>query len=381
MDFSIPEDLRLLQAAVRRFTQEELMPIEREYLHQERVPDEVIIRLEERVKELGWWMLGVPAEYGGGGVSELGMHLVLEETSKAIFGLIQEKGFGREPEPLLYHCDEEQKERYLYPVIRGEKRATFAQTEPNAGSDPASLETTAVRQGDNYVLNGTKTFIHGSGKRTDFYEVLATVDRSKGRAGITCFIVEKDTPGFRVEREIPIMGGALTYELSFRDCVVPARNRIGEEGEGFALGQRYLGKGRLRFGPHSVGMAERALEMAIQYSKQRITFGQPLSQRQSIQWMLADSAVEIDCTRWMSYHGAWMYDQGMDIRDKASRVKLYASEMVGRVVDRALQVHGALGATDDLPLAKMYRQVRHARIGEGAAEIMRFVIARNLLRG
>ncbi|MBI2912001.1 MAG: acyl-CoA dehydrogenase family protein [Chloroflexi bacterium] len=380
MDLNITAEERALQLKVRQFCQEELMPVEREYLNEERVPEEAILELEEKAKQRGLWALGVPKEFGGQGASQLAMVLAGEETSKVIFGLIQEKGLGRDPEPILYACNEEQKQRYLYPMIRGEKWSTFAQTEPNAGSDPASMETFAQRVGDEYVINGGKTFIHGSGVRTDFYLTLATVDRTKHRAGVTCFIVDWGTPGLTRVRPIPIHGGAITFELSFQDCRVPVANRIGEEGEGFQLGQRFLARGRLRFGPHGIGMSERALEEAIRWSKTRSSFGQPVASRQAVQWMLADTAVEIEAMRWATYRAAWMADNGLDIRDMAARVKMLAAEGGSRCIDRCLQVHGAYGLLQNSVLSKMWVQVRHMSLGEGSVEMMRFVISRNLLR-
>lgn len=370
----------MLQMMARRYTRDFLMPLEREYLLVDQLPDAVMEGLRAKARELGLWALPVPKEYGGAGVGMLGYCLVREETSHAVLGAMQGDGVEGAPSPALYSCNEEQKERYFYPVIRGEKIAGFAQTEPNAGSDPAALEMTAIREGDHYIVNGTKTFISGAGKQ-DFFTVLARTDpKSRGRAGISCIIVEKGTPGFRISRIIPMMAGEDPAELVFEDCRVPVKNRIGEEGEGFTLGQRFLGVGRLRFGPNCVGIGERALEMAVAYSKQRVTFGQPIAQRQSIQWMLADSAVEISASRLMTYHAAWKCDRGEDYRQEASIVKLFASEMVNRVVNRAVQIHGSLGLSKDLPLEKMFRQVRHKTIGEGTSEIHRFIIARNLLR-
>lgn len=380
MDFSLSEEHSMLQGLARRYTQEELLPLEREYLRFDRLPDDVMMQLERKARSLGLWALTTPRELGGGGVGQLGSCLVREETAKAVLGAMQGDGIGGDPSPILYHCTEAQKERFFYPVIRGEKKAGFAQTEPNVGSDPATLEMRATRVGDTYVLDGVKTFIGGAGKE-DFYTVLVrTNSANKGRGGVSCIVVEQGTPGFQVARVIGMMAGEAPVELVFENCVVPAENRIGEEGEGFVLGQRFLGIGRLRFGPNCVGIAERALSMAVSYSKQRVTFGRPIAERQAIQWMLADSATEIHAARLMTYHAAAKADRGEDFRQEVSIVKVFASEMVNRVVDRAVQVHGAVGLSKDLPLEKMYRQVRHKRIGEGTAEIQRFIIARNLLR-
>ncbi len=380
MDFSIPEDLRLLQATARRFVQEELYPLERQYLLVDQVPADVRHAVERKAQAVGLWALAAPPELGGGGIPAVGLCLVQEERYKALLGRSELDPFGGDPSPALLTCagDDYQRERFLLPVIRGEKHECLCQTEPNAGSDPSSLETTAVREGDSYLLDGTKIFI--GRYYSDIFLTLATVDRRRGRRGITAFLIERDTPGFNIVRLIPMMDGATPAHIVLDHCVVPAHNRLGEEGEGFSAGQADLGRARIMWGPKCVGRSERCLEMGIRYAKQRVTFGRPIADRQAIQWMLADSAVEIHASRLMSYHAAWKVDQGLDVRQEASMVKLYSSEMQQRVVDRVVQIHGAYGLSKDLPLEKTYRVVRHDRIGEGTSEIHRFVIARNLLR-
>ncbi len=381
MDFNFSEEERMVQQLTRRFVQEELYPLEKEYLHEDQLPIPVEKELERKARAIGLWALNTPKEHGGAGISTPGLCLVSEEKYHALLGDYRKSwGIGGDPSPIMYEMSEEQKQRWFYPEVRGEKHGGFCQSEPNAGSDPASMETTAVRDGDEWVLNGVKLWI-SSAQRADFFQVLAVTDKEKrGRGGITCFIVEKGTPGFRVSRMVPMMGGEEVGELTFEDCRVPDFNRVGNVGYGFVLGQKLLAKGRLMHGPGAVGIADRCLDMGIKHAKVRVTFGQPIANRQAIQWMLADSAVEIHATRLMSWHCAWKYDQGQDIRQEASMVKVFSGEMSGRVVDRVVQIHGAYGLSKDLPLEKTYRVVRHRRVGEGTVEIHRFVIARNLLR-
>ncbi len=387
MDFTIPEEMKMLQLTARRFTNEVLMPLEREYVTHDLLPFEVEKDLEERVKAMGMWALSVPSEFGGGGVGPLGMWLLEEEVNRALLGdRHQSRGFEGEPLSLYYECNDEQKQKYFYPIIRGEKNSGFfGQTEPNAGSDPASMETTAVRQGDHYTINGQKAFMcspwGGTHVDWEYGCILAVTDKEKrGRGGITAFIVDRDTPGFKIGRSYETIGGCITCDLHFEDARVPVENRIGEEGQGFILGQKWLQATRLSSAASAVGIADRALEMSARHAKGRFTFGQPIASRQAIQWMLADSAVEIHACRVMGYHGSWKAEVGRDIRQESAYLRLYSAEMVGRVLDRAIQVHGAYGTTKDLPLGKMWRSVRHMRLGHGTAEIQRFIIARNLLR-
>lgn len=378
MDFDLSYELRELQALVRRFVQDELVPLEprvpREWEWE--LPDEVTTRLNVRARELGLWSLSVPTEYGGAGLGTLGLMVVEEELGRTLTPW----DIPGEPSAILYACNAEQRERFLLPVIRGEKHTAFAQTEPDAGSDPAMMQTRAILDGDDWVLNGTKRFITGA-HRADFVQVFALTDPAKRQhGGITCFLVEKGTPGFQLARRQRIMGREAPCELVFDDCRVPAANVLGEVGQGFKLAQTWLAAhDRLGLGPMAIGRAERALEMATEYAKSRVTFGRPLAERQAVQWMLADSLLEIQQCRLMVYYGAWKADQGQDIRIEASMVRLFAAEMQSRVIDRALQIHGGIGLSDELPLAAMYQHVRSYRITGGAAEIQRMILARHAL--
>lgn len=383
MDFTIPAEHKLVAQTVRRFVWDELVPLEAVVQDQGELPEEKVKELANQVRALGLWMPHLPEEYGGGGIDTLGMCLLLEETNQTIASGDEVFGIDQPLTP-LYHCTPEQKAKYLYPCIRGEKLSAFALSEPNAGSDPGGMmETTAVRDGDNWVINGSKTWISRM-MVADFAIVFTVTDKQKrGRGGITTFLIDRDTPGFEIVRQIPTMGEngrRGPTDLVFRDCVVPDSQRLGPVGEGFRIAQGRLGPQRAYIGARCIGMATRCHQMAIAYSKQRVTFGQPLANRQAVQWMIADAAVDIHATRLMTHHCAWKFDQGEDVRQEASIVKLFATEMATRVIDNALQIHGGIGYTKDLPIEWFYRRVRGTRIYEGASEIHRWVIARNLLR-
>jgi acyl-CoA dehydrogenase len=388
MDFDLSEEDRLLQQTVRRFVQEEMIPLETQFPGVPTVSDEVAEpinkRLRQKAESLGLRNLTVPKEYGGAELHGIGQMVVQEEQGHYLGPTGFNSGIGGGAPAFLYGASEEMKQKYLWPILRGEMSSGFAQTEPHTGSDPASLETKAELRGDKYVMNGRKVFISsgGRGKPSDVYHVIATVDRTKNRAGIAGFLVESKWPGFEYVRRIQILQGVglQACELAFHDVEIPQENLVSEEGEGFAVAQAQLGIGRMSFGPRMVGQGDRLLGMATTYAKQRITFGQPIAQRQAIQWMLADSAIDIECCRWLSYRGGWMRDQKMDVRQIAAMIKVFAAEAGGRVTDRVVQVYGASGASDDLPIGRAWIAARHWRIGEGTVEMMRFIIARNLLR-
>ncbi len=379
MDFTLPEELEDLRGVMRGFVTRELVPLEplvqREWEWE--IPADVQHRLDVTARQLGLASLSVPPELGGAGLGFLGLVVVKEELGRTIVPWI----IPGEPSVSLYACTEEQRERYLQPIIRGEKVMAFAQTEPEAGSDPAGMKTVAVRDGDEWVINGQKRFITAA-HRADFLQVVAVTDKEKRQhGGITCFLVDTDTPGFEVVRRDRIMGREAPCELRFDDCRVPANSVLGEVGGGFALAQKWLAAhDRLDQGPYAVGRAERALELATEYAKNRVTFGEPLANRQAIQTMLADSYLEIHQCRLMVYHAASKADRHEDIRVAASMIRLFATEMQSRVVDRAIQIHGGVGLSEDLPLAALYQYIRSLRITGGASEIQRYIIARHVLR-
>ena len=375
MDFDVPEELAALVHVARQFRQRELDPLESDFLLTGRLDGAVRERIDARAKAAGLWALEVPVEYGGQGIGLLGMCLVAEEMFKHPAMYL----FGGNPEPVLFEGTEDQKQRYLHPVITGELRGCYAFTEPDAGSDMARMRTRAVQDGDEWVINGTKTFISRADD-ADFVILYASTGIEDGDPGTTCFLVDKGTPGFDVSRVIPTMGdGWEPCLLTFDDCRVPDRNRLGEVGQGWSLGGDQLTHGRIKIAAYQLGIAQRCLDLAVDWAKQRTTWGKPLAARQGIQWHIADSEVELQAARMLVYRAAWMADQGRDVTLDAFVAKLYATEMASRVTDRCLQVLGGLGYTKELPIQSLYRQARLWRIGHGASEILRWMIARNIL--
>lgn len=382
MDFDLPPELIELRDKVRGFVREELIPIEMQVNQNEVVPDSFLHPLQDKVKKLGLWQIEVPREHGGLGMGLLERCIVQEEISKTkALPFRHNELFGPVVGPILYECNDEQKQRFLYPVINGQLKVCFAQTEPDSGADPASMKTFAVRDGDHYLLEGSKRFITGAGE-ADYAQVICLTDREKrARGGMSCLMVDMKSPGVVLARKWPTMMGDEPWEIHFENVRVPVENRIGEEGRGFELGQKWLSVGRVKgHGARCVGIAERALEMAMDYASQRVTFGQPLTEHQAVQFMIADSAMELRAARLMVYESAWRYDQGQDTRNDSYMTKVFCTEMASRVVDRAIQIHGAAGLRKDLPLEYWYRQLRSIRITEGATEVLRWRLARNLIR-
>ena len=383
MDFELPWDVKTLQDIVRRFVQQELIPVEnRTRPEGDDMPEDALRAFQHKAKEAGLWLLDVPREHGGAGLSLLARCVVQEEIAKTVaLPFRTNELFGPAVGPILYRCDESQKQRFLEPVIAGQLRVCFAQTEPDSGSDPASIRTRAVRDGDAYLLTGTKRFITGAGK-ADYAQVICLTDPDKGaRGGVSCLMVDLKAPGVQLVRQWPTMMGDAPWEIAFDDVRVPLEDRIGQEGQGFELGQAWLTDGRVKgHGARCVGIAQRALEMMMDYARHRVTFGQPLSERQAIQFMIADSAIELHAARLMVYQCACKADQGQPVRDESYMVKVFCTEMASRVVDRAIQVHGGIGLSTELPLEWWYRQLRSIRITEGVTEVLRWRLARNLIR-
>jgi len=363
MDFNLPEELQMLKDTVRKFVDKELIPVEMHTIENMELKPDIRERLEKKTKEMGLWMFDVPEEYGGGGLGSLAQVLVWEELARTVALPSRGQGiFGPEIRPILYALNDEQKKRFLDPIRNGEKKLCFMQTEPDAGSDPASMKTRAVRQGDYYIVNGTKRFITGAGE-AGFGQLMAVTDPAKGaHGGISCFMVDMKTPGLTLVTRYKTMMGEEPWHITFDDMKVPVENLVGKEGEGFKLAQKWLGIGRLKHGARALGVAERCIEMGARYSKERITFGKPLSERQGITFKLADSYVELHAARLMVYQAAWKNDQKQDIRNEAYMAKLFADEMSFRVVDRVLQIHGGIGLTLDLPLAKWFVDQRSRMI-------------------
>ena len=381
LDVELSDELRAMRDAVRRFVAQELEPWAKEIDRSGEIPHGLI----EVMQHNGYCGMRLPAEYGGGGLSLFQYCIALEEFSRLhrAFTIAANYSSGMTPMAITRHGTPEQKEKYLRGFAAGKLKSAFALTEPEAGSDPAGMRTRAEKRGDGWVLNGRKHYISG-GHVADVIMVMAVTDPEKrARGGITAFLVERGTPGFSVTRvDTTIATDAIKLaELTFEDCVLPASAVVGEVGAGFKVAMRSLNDGRLSVSCSCVGAAESLLEMATTHVKVRRTFGKLLAERQAIQWMLVDSAMEIVAARALAYDTLRRLEAGKNIGSAGSMCKLFCSEMVGRVADRAVQIHGGMGVIRGFPVERFYRDVRHYRVGEGASEIQRIVIARDLLRG
>ncbi|GAB3136573.1 acyl-CoA dehydrogenase family protein [Micromonospora sonneratiae] len=381
MDFALSDEERAIRDTAREFITREVVPLEPEVLRRERAhqpglePGQ-LRELQLKARKFGFWGLDTPDEYGGMGLPAVTQSLIWTEVGRSFVPF----RFGGEADNILFHANDEQQREYLLPTIEGERRSCFAITEPGAGSDAANIRFAARRDGDDWVLNGEKTFITG-GNEADFAIVIAVTDRDKDvrKGGSTAFLVDR-TMGWRSEF-IQTMGEGGPASLIFEDVRVPQRNVLGEVGQGFALAMQWIGKGRYVIPSHALGIAERALGMAIEYANTRHTFGRPIGENQAIGWMLADSETELEAARWLVLRAAWTIDAGLDPRHASSMAKLYGAGMINRVVDRVMQIHGGMGYTRELPIERWYRQVRLLRIFEGTDEMQRLIISRDLLRG
>ena len=381
MNFELPEELRQRKDNVRRFVDRELIPIEREVCTDNKIKPQMRELLEGKAKALGLWHYDVPQVYGGQGLGLLAKVVVWSELGRTIALPTRNASiFGPNVSPILYYLDAEQKERYLLPVIRGEKKACFAQTEADAGGDPGSMRTTAVRDGGDYVINGTKRFITGADE-ADFAQVFAVTDPEKGsRGGISGFLVDMDTSGIKLLRAQEMVMDDRPWEIALEDVRVPISNLIGEEGEGFKFAQNWISAGRIRHGARGMGVIERCLELGVGYAKQRITFGKPLAERQAVQWMLVDMHTELHQLTLMVHHAAWKADRGEDIRYDAYMCKYFGDTKSYEAADRCMQIHGGIGLTMDLPIERMWRDQRSFVITEGPTEILKMALARHVLR-
>jgi len=383
MDFEIPENLRIMQDTIRRFVKQDLEPISQKVEEEDRIPEEVV----QQMRELGLFGLAIPEEYGGLGIGTVGECLVYEELSKTNAAFRSRIGTsnGIGSMGILFDGTEEQKQKYLPRIASGEWTSCFALSEPEAGSDAANIKTMADRDGDYFILNGLKHFIT-NGDVADIATVIALTDKEKRtRGGITAFVVEKGTPGFSVgtiERKMGLRGSH-TCELIFDNCRVPVTQVIGGEpliGQGFKTAMSVLDKGRLTMGSCALGAAQKLLDLSTEYAKQRVQFGKPIAQFQSVGNMLADMATEIYAARQMLYHAAWLRDQGKKVIKEASMVKLFCTEMACRVAYNAVQIFGGTGYMKDFPVERFYRDLRLYTIYEGTSEIQRLVIARELTK-
>jgi len=384
LDFELAEEHRMLADLAGRFVADELMPLEGAVLAREAAGKGLGLEAGERAriddvsKTLGLWGLDAPQDVGGADLPAVAMVAVNEALGRTVtpYTLPPDSPNLR---MLMATVNERQREAYLAPYVRGETISAIGISEPGAGGDPAGMVTHAERDGDDWVINGRKIWISRA-KDADFTILMAVTDKEKrARGGISAFLVDRGTPGFNVLRAIPMVGGAVTYEIALEDCRVAGWKLLGVEGQGFAPMQIRLGTRRLEMAAWSIGMAQRALDMICEYAPQRVTFGQPLSQRQAIQWWVADAATKIHATRLMTYDCAWKLDQGRDVRLEISMIKAFATEMAWEVVDHAMQTFGAMGMTKEMPLQLMAAKLRTMRIYDGPTEVHKWVVARNLL--
>lgn len=374
------ETIQQLVDLIERFVRERLVPAEQRLAEDGKLPDELLAEM----KELGLFGLTIPEEYGGLGLTmeeEILVAIALGRTSPA-FRSIMGTNNGIGSAAIVFDGTEAQKEKYLPRYASGEWISCFCLTEPDAGSDAASLKTTAIRDGDHYVLNGTKRYITNA-YVADTFNVMARTDPEvKGARGISSFIVERDTPGITLGAIDKKMGqsGSLTCDVIFEDCRVPAENLIGEEGTGFITAMKVLDRGRLHISGVSVGVAERLIQDALDYAMQRKQFGKPIAEQQLIQAMLADSKTETYAARCMTLETARKRDEGDNVSTESSACKYFATEMVGRVADRAVQIHGGAGYMSEYAVERFYRDVRLFRLYEGTSQIQQLIIARNMIR-
>lgn len=381
IDVTPSQEQQALIDVVRRFVREEIVPLEADL-----DPDASELkpadyeRLKKKVQALGLYGMDIPAEFGGPGLDVTTRALLAMEMTQHRGGLYTNcyGVFGGAGLAQLYEATDDQKERYLYPTLRGERHGFFGLSEPSGGSDPArAIRTRAVRDGDDWIINGAKLWISGADKAD--YGIIFT-RTGEGREGITAFIVDTDTPGFQVRRVVHTLRSAhYATEMSFDDVRVSDAQRLGPIGKGFSLANDRLSAQRIPYAAQCIGVAEVAHRMAADYAKIRETFGQPLAARQGIQWMLVDNEIDLRSARLLVLAAAAKADAKEPYRTEAAIAKIVATEAAGRVVDRSIQIHGGLGVSKELPLERWYRELRIRRIGEGPTEVQKMIVARDLL--
>lgn len=383
MSVELSEEHRMLKDMVGKFVENELMPLESAVLARETQGGKAALTEEEeapllaKCKELGLWGLDVPEELGGANLPAVALMAVNEEIGRTCVP------FTFPPDSPNLHmlmavANHDQRKRYLEPYARGEMTSAIAISEPGAGGDPAGMITRAVKDGSDWVINGRKIWVSRV-PQSDFTILMARTGEGKRHEGVTAFLIDRGTKGFTVAREIPMLGGQRTYELVLEDCRVPESQVLGRLGQGFAPMQLRLTVRRLQMGAWCIGMARRALDMMMDHAKQRVTFGQKLSDRQTIQWWIAEAATKIHACRLMVMDAAAKQDAGEDVRTEASMIKVFGTEMATEVIDHAMQTFGAMGVTKEMPLQLLAQRVRTMRVYEGPSEVHRMVIARRLL--
>ena len=381
MDFSLSEEQHLLVSSIRGFIESELRPLEEDIEKTGRLADDVASEIRAKSQELGLYAVNIPTKYGGGGLSVLDW-MIAEEQFGRTSDILVRRAFGNVYEILLEGTDA-QIETYLIPAVRGDRTFSVAFTEPEAGSDAAAIKTRAVRKNDGWVLNGSKHFI-SDGLYSDFFIVTAVTNPDAGARGISTFILDKGLAGFTVGRDQPMMGlkGTSHVEMHFENVKLNEGCLLGKEGQGLKLALATLGRVRLaQVSARAVGRSSMILDSCLRYSKDRRQFGSPIGEFQMIQHMLVDSAMEINACRLALWQTASRIDAGEEARGAISMLKVQASEMLGRVVDRAVQIYGGAGYCCDLPIERYYRDARIARIYDGTSEIHRTVMARQMMKG
>jgi butyryl-CoA dehydrogenase len=367
MDFSLTKQQEMVRTTLRRFAETEVQPLAADVDAQERFPNETV----EKMARTGILGIPYPKKYGGAGGDYVSYAIAVEELSRvcATTGVIVSAHISLGSAPIYYYGTEEQKQKYLVPMAKGEKLGAFGLTEPNAGTDSAAQQTVAIRDGDNYVLEGTKVFITNGGE-ADIYIIFAMTDKSKGNRGISAFIVESSTPGF----------SSATTELIFRDCIIPKENLLGEENRGFGIAMHTLDGGRIGIASQALGIAQGAFDETIKYMKERVQFGKPIAAFQGLQWMVADMYTQIEAARLLVYNAATIKNTGARVSQQAAMAKLYAAETAMDVTTKCVQLHGGYGYTRDYPLERMMRDAKITEIYEGTSQVQRMVIAANLLK-
>lgn len=379
MEFGLTDEQKLIQQTAREFANEKLLPLAAEYDRTE----EFTAPQARMLAEMGFLGMMVPEEYGGSGLDTVSYVLAMEEVSRACASTSVTMTVQNSLAcyPIQRFGTEEQKRKYLVPLATGEWLGCYGLTEPAAGSDPASMATTAVEDGDHYVLNGSKIFISNGGV-SQLSIVWATTNRELKHKGISCFIVESSTPGFQVGTEEKKLGirGSNTVELHFENCRVPKQNMLGEPGEGFKIAMMTLDGGRIGIAAQALGIAQACLDASVKYAHERQAFGKTLADIEAIQIKIADMAMEIQASRLLTYHAAWLKDQGARFSKQAAMAKLHASETATKAGHMAVQIHGGYGYLRDFPVERLYRDARITEIYEGTSEIQRLVISSMTLR-
>jgi acyl-CoA dehydrogenase len=382
MDFGLSHEQEMIIETVRGFVETELYPHEPEVERRGEVPRELGEEIKRKVIELGFFAPNMPQEVGGGGLDHLDFTLLERELGRASMALTV---FWGRPSNILLACEDEQRERYLLPAVRGEKLDALAMSEPEAGSDLRGMKCSARRDGDDWIINGTKHFISHA-DIADFVIVFVATGEEGTPQGpkkrITCFLVDRGTPGFEIRAGYNSVShrGYRNCILTFDDCRLPATQILGEEGGGFAVANTWLYATRLTVAAMCVGRARRAFDLALDYAANRKQFGQKIGKFQGVSFKLADMITEIDAADWLTLAAAWRLDQELDANRQIAQAKVFASEMLARVADEAIQIHGGMGLMDDLPLERLWRDARVERIWDGTSEIQRHIISRDLLR-